>query len=61
VIVCNDMRYASTSQEMDDHLDNYETMWPAFAKVSPLLRMTRKLDESEQDDLKQYIRAFDDA
>jgi hypothetical protein len=46
---------------MDDHLDNYETMWPAFAKVSPLLRMTRKLDESEQDDLKQYIRAFDDA
>jgi hypothetical protein len=54
-IVFNVMRDASTSQEIDEHLDKHETMWYAFVKVSPLLRMTRKLDESEWGDLKQYI------
>jgi hypothetical protein len=36
-IVFNAIRNASTSQEMEEHLDNHETRWSAFAKVSPLL------------------------
>jgi hypothetical protein len=46
-------RDASTSQDIDANLDKHETLWSAFAKTSPLLKTTRKLDESERDDLKQ--------
>jgi hypothetical protein len=61
VIVCNAMRDASTIQEMEDHLDKHAMMWLEIAKVSPLLRTTIKLDQNNRDDLKQRIRAFDDA